>query len=142
MLTRVLTAAIGIAIAASIGAASQSNNKITMQVGKTSAVSGQQMYVSYCAPCHGVDGRGNGPVAPALKFAPTDLSMLTRNNNGKFPGTHIVAVLQNGSTLPAHGTALMPVWGPIFGRMNVSNQQERQLRISNLSRYLETLQVK
>jgi hypothetical protein len=91
---------------------------------------------------HGVDGRGHGPVAPALKVAPTDLSLLARNNSGKFPATHIVAVLQNGSALPAHGTALMPVWGPIFGRMNVSNQQERQLRITNVSRYLETLQVK
>jgi mono/diheme cytochrome c family protein len=129
-------------LALGVGFADQSNQKVTLKADKTSATSGKQMYASYCAPCHGVDGRGHGPVAPALKVAPTDLSLLARNNSGKFPATHIVAVLQNGSALPAHGTALMPVWGPIFGRMNVSNQQERQLRITNVSRYLETLQVK
>jgi mono/diheme cytochrome c family protein len=140
MLLRVLTAAIGIAIAAQIGFTQ--NATVKLQVDKTSPTSGQQMFVSYCAPCHGVDGRGHGPVAPALKMAPVDLSLLARNNNGKFPGAHVVSVLQNGSTLPAHGTDLMPVWGPIFSRMNVANPQERMLRINNLSRYLETLQVK
>jgi hypothetical protein len=36
----------------------------------------------------------------------------------------------------------MPVWGPILGKMEMTNPQEKLLRISNLSRYLETLQVK
>jgi hypothetical protein len=36
----------------------------------------------------------------------------------------------------------MPVWGPILAKMNVSNPQDKLLRVSNLSRYLETLQVK
>jgi hypothetical protein len=36
----------------------------------------------------------------------------------------------------------MPVWGPILGGMNQSNPQEKLLRISNLTRYLETLQSK
>ena len=36
----------------------------------------------------------------------------------------------------------MPVWGPILGKMNHTNPQERVLRVSNLSRYLETMQVK
>ena len=31
----------------------------------------------------------------------------------------------------------MPVWGPILGKMNRSNFQDKQLRISNLARYLE-----
>ncbi|MGB6691766.1 MAG: hypothetical protein WBE76_28330 [Terracidiphilus sp.] len=44
--------------------------------------------------------------------------------------------------MPARGTAPMPVWGPVFGKMITTNQQEKLLRISNLSRHLETLQVK
>jgi hypothetical protein len=44
--------------------------------------------------------------------------------------------------VPAHGSAEMPVWGPILGKMNLSSPQDKLLRISNLSRYLETLQVK
>ena len=71
-----------------------------------------------------------------------DLTVLTRNNHGKFPDAHIVNVLQNGVDVPSHGSLEMPVWGPILGKMNQTNPQDRLLRISNLSRYLETMQVK
>jgi hypothetical protein len=77
-----------------------------------------------------------------LKTPPTDLTVLSRNNHGKFPDTHIVSVLQSGAEIPSHGTAEMPVWGPILGKMSQANPQDRLLRISNLSRYLETMQVK
>ena len=32
--------------------------------------------------------------------------------------------------------------GPILGRMNLTHPTDKQIRISNLSRYLETIQVK
>lgn len=142
MLKRLLLTGMAATLAVGMAYAEQTQGKVTIQVNKTSPTSGKQMFSSYCAPCHGMDARGHGPVAPALKTAPTDLTALAKNNNGKFPDTHIVSVLQNGSTLPAHGTAEMPVWGPILGKMNVTNPQDKTLRISNLSRYLETLQVK
>jgi len=121
---------------------SQTTNKVTISVKKTSATSGKEMFASYCATCHGTDGKGDGPAANALRTPPTDLSQLAKNNGGKFPGTHIVTVLQFGSELPAHGSEQMPVWGPILGRMNVSSPQDKQLRMANLTRYLETIQVK
>jgi mono/diheme cytochrome c family protein len=130
------------ALAVGMSYADQSKAKVIIPVNKTQATSGKQMYVNYCAPCHGVDGRGNGPVAAALKTPPTDLTVLSKNNHGKFPDTHIVSVLQNGSNIPSHGTADMPVWGPILAKMNQTNPQDRLLRVSNLSRYLETLQAK
>jgi mono/diheme cytochrome c family protein len=99
------------------------------------------MYKNYCAPCHGEDGKGNGPVASSLKARPSDLTELAKNNNGKFPDTHIVAILQFGADVPSHGSATMPVWGPILGTMNKSNIQDKQLRISNLTRYLQTIQA-
>jgi hypothetical protein len=34
------------------------------------------------------------------------------------------------------------LWGPILRGMNVANNQENDLRVSNLTRYLEHLQVK
>lgn len=117
-------------------------NKVVIPVTKTAATSGKQMYTSYCAPCHGSDGKGVGPAAQALKTPPTDLTLLSKNNGGKFPGQHIVTVLEFGSELPSHGSAQMPVWGPILGKMNVANPQDKQMRISNLSRYLESIQVK
>ncbi len=125
-----------------LGIAQQPKDKVTIQVQPTSATSGKQMYANYCASCHGMDGKGQGPVAPVLKTAPTDLTLLSKQNNGKFPDTHIAATLQFGSETAAHGSAEMPVWGPILGKMNRANSQERQLRISNLCRYLESIQAK
>lgn len=89
-----------------------------------------------------MDGKGHGQYAPILKRQPVDLSILSRNNRGRFPETHIVSALQFGSEIAPNGAGEMPVWGPILGKMNQTNPQELLLRISNLSRYLETLQLK
>ena len=75
-----------------------------------------------------------------MKTQPTDLTQLMRNNHGKYPDTHVVSVLDFGSELSAHGSATMPVWGPILGNMNRTHLQDKQLRISNLAHYLETIQ--
>lgn len=142
MLKRLLLTTVAMVFAIGMGYADQSRSKITIPVNKTSPTSGHEMYANYCAPCHGVDGRGHGPAAVALKTPPTDLTVLSRNNHGKFPDTHIVSVMQFGSNVPAHGAADMPVWGPILGHMSANSIQEKQLRISNLSRYLESIQAK
>ena len=142
MLKRLLVTAFTAMLAVGMNYADQSDSKVTIPVNKTSATSGKQMYANYCAPCHGVDGKGQGPVASALKTPPSDLTVLSRNNHGKFPDTHIVSVLEYGTDIRSHGSAEMPVWGPILGKMNQTNTQERALRVSNLSRYLETMQVK
>jgi mono/diheme cytochrome c family protein len=142
MLKRLLLTALAFTFAFGVSYADQSGKKIIIPVNATSPTSGKQMFTSYCAPCHGVDGRGHGPAAVALKVQPADLTGLNQKNHGKFPDTHIVAVLQFGAEVPAHGTAEMPVWGPILGHMNTNNLQAKQLRISNLSRYLESIQTK
>ncbi len=142
MLKRLLLITLAAAFSASAGyAADQSIAKVTIPVHRTSPTSGKQMFTSYCAPCHGVDGRGHGPAATALKATPTDLTALAKNHHGSFPDAHIVAVLQFGSEVPAHGSAEMPVWGPILSKMDRANLQAKQLRISNLSRYIEAMQA-
>ena len=134
----------GLAAAALVGAcfASQPDQKVVIPVGKTAPADGRSMFVNYCAPCHGVDGKGNGPVAAALKAQPSDLTVLSRNNNGKFPAIHVTSVLQYGATIPSHGTREMPVWGPIFGTMDQSAYQEKTIRLNNLTAYLRTLQTR
>ncbi len=135
-----------IAVAAGLlmacGYANETKGKVIVPVERINPTDGKQMYTSYCAPCHGADGRGNGPVAGALKSQPTDLTTLAKSNNGKYPDTHVVSVLQFGSSMPAHGTAQMPVWGPLLGKMDNVHPQNTQLRIANLSRYLHSIQVK
>jgi len=132
--------------AVGIGYANQSTpDHVVVKVTKVPANDGRQMYVSYCAPCHGLDGRGQGPVAPALKRQPTNLALLSKNNGGKFPASHVVSILQFGSANPAHGTAEMPVWGHRFAEMDATLMPQsdvRMLRISNLSAYLRSLQEK
>ncbi|MGA2170757.1 MAG: cytochrome c [Terracidiphilus sp.] len=141
MLKRFLVAGLAAALAAGMGYA-QSDTNAPTTVNKTAATSGKQMYINYCASCHGVNGKGDGPAAAALKMPPADLTLLSKNNNGEFPAGHIVAVLQYGAEIPSHGSAEMPVWGPILGKMDKENPEFKQIRINNLSRYLETLQVK
>ena len=109
---------------------------------QTSAASGKEMYVSYCASCHGVAGKGDGPAVAALKVAPPDLTTLSHRNQGKFPGAHVAQSIKGDMTMPAHGSKEMPVWGPVFSSLNKGDQALVQLRISNLTKYIEAMQAK
>ena len=108
----------------------------------TSPASGKEMYTSYCAVCHGTDGKGGGPAASALKTAPSDLTTLTKNNGGKFPALKITSAIRGESNLPAHGSKEMPVWGSLFWSMSHGHQGEVQQRVANLTEYIESLQAK
>ncbi len=124
------------------GYADQTRGKIVIPVGRTNPTDGKMMYSSYCAPCHGADGRGQGPTAVALKTQPVDLTMLARTHHGKYPDTHVLSVLKFGVDVPAHGSAEMPVWGPILDKFDKTQLQDRSLRLANLTRYLESIQAK
>jgi mono/diheme cytochrome c family protein len=108
----------------------------------TSAASGKEMFKAYCAPCHGENAKGNGPAASALKTAPPDLTVLAKNNGGKFPAERVASILRGQATVSAHGNREMPVWGPVFWRMSNGHESEVQQRITNLTKYLESLQTK
>ena len=71
---------------------------------------GKRMYERACASCHGMDARGDGPVAPTLKTRPPDLTQLAARNGGTFPRDRVMAAVTGATTIPAHGTADMPVW--------------------------------
>lgn len=142
MLKRISGVAMVVACGLLTGFAHQAGTKVVIPVQKTSPTSGQEMYKNYCAPCHGIDGKGSGPVAAELKNPPTDLTLLARNNNGKFPDLHVSSVLRFGVDIPVHGTAAMPVWGRVLGKMSPVHTNETDLRIANLTHYLETIQQK
>ncbi len=138
-----LSAAIFLLILAASGAAQEKSNVTVTKrpAPHTSPASGEEMYVNYCASCHGRDAKGNGPAAAALKAAPTDLTQLAKQNGGKFPADHVATILAGGD-VAAHGSSDMPVWGPVFRRLSTQHQSEVQQRISNLTKYLESLQTK
>ncbi len=108
----------------------------------TSAASGKEMFNSYCASCHGANAKGDGPAAGALKAAPADLTALAKKNGGKFPADRVMSILTGQATVTAHGNQDMPVWGPVFWRMSQGHPAEVQQRVTNLTRYVESLQAK
>jgi mono/diheme cytochrome c family protein len=123
----------------------QDQTKTTIKhvtVKQTSPASGKEMFTSYCAVCHGTDGKGGGPAAAALKTPPADLTLLSKNNGGKFPSLKVSSILRGTSDLPAHGSKEMPVWGPLFRSISGGHETEVQQRVSNLTQYVESLQVK
>jgi len=108
----------------------------------TSPVSGKDMYTAYCAVCHGTDGKGGGPAASALKVPPTDLTLLSKNNGGKYPSLKVSSSIRGESATPAHGSKDMPVWGTLFWSMSSGHEGEVQQRVTNLTHYIESLQAK
>jgi mono/diheme cytochrome c family protein len=110
----------------------------------TSAASGQEMYVEYCAACHGRSGKGDGPAVPALKIPPANLTTLAAQNGGQFPEARVLQAIKAGPSIPAHGSQEMPIWGHIFTTMSTGKNPEAevQMRVRNLMEYIKTLQVK
>lgn len=104
------------------------------------SLSGMENFASYCAPCHGHDGKGRGPVADALTSPPSDLTKLAARNKGVFPARSVRDYLTHGNeAVQAHGSRTMPVWGPTFRAFD-SSDKAVSLRIANLVTYLESIQ--
>jgi len=101
---------------------------------------GDMMYKQYCSACHGLDGKGGGPVASMLKVPPPDLSTLAKRHGGKFPYDYVSSVLRFGPGVSAHGSKDMPTWGPIFNFLDKYNERSVRQRIKNLTGYLASLQ--
>jgi mono/diheme cytochrome c family protein len=135
---------------AALTMAQESQTKVKkVPIQRTSAASGEQMFASYCAACHGKDAKGDGPAAAELKVPPPDLTTLAQRHGGKYPSAYVDNVLQNGvAEAKAHGSKDMPVWGPLFGSIEgaggasgVAGPTIKQ-RAYNLNKYIESLQEK
>lgn len=105
---------------------------------------GREMYLQYCATCHGADGKGAGPLAELLTTTPSDLTTLSAENDGAFPMLEVIHVIDGRTGLRAHGGP-MPVYGALldaemrnpgpYGAVAVTRG-----RILSLAYYLESLQ--
>jgi mono/diheme cytochrome c family protein len=104
------------------------------------SVEGPDLFRAYCASCHGKDGRGNGPAAPALKVTAPDLTAIAKNNGGRFPSVRVRQIIMGEDVITAHGSREMPVWGPIFHQIE-SDVDRGYVRVENLVKYLESIQL-
>ena len=100
--------------------------------------SGKIEYQSSCAACHGMNGKGDGPLSGELRTTPSDLTLLAKNNGGVFPAKVLYEIIDGRKTIRAHGSYEMPVWGNVFSR----DPKFAQTRILAIVDYLKIIQVK
>ena len=112
--------------------------------------SGKLDFREYCAQCHGKDGTGNGPVAPALKKKPANLTLLSRNNGGVFPDKEVRNFIDGSKMAEGHGTREMPIWGYAFLYRQSNHtgpggapltETEVKHKIARLADYIKSIQV-
>lgn len=105
-------------------------------------------YEISCMPCHGIDGRGDGPRAKSLKTEPADLTMIAKSHNGEFPVKKLIEIIDGRAIVETHGPRDMPVWGDRYRVSAEANERiseiERRARaqIAALVEYLKTIQAK
>jgi mono/diheme cytochrome c family protein len=106
------------------------------------AVSEAYSYRTYCASCHGVDGKGEGPLAQNLRFRPPDLTLLAMRNGGQYPTEKVRRIVDGRNPLQGHGGPEMPIWGDAFKNADTGyDDQKARERIRSIVDYLRTLQL-
>jgi mono/diheme cytochrome c family protein len=134
--------ACGVLLLGGLAVAKSSRNDKAKERVPINSIQGPVLFKAYCASCHGIGGKGDGPMAMSLKVKPADLTRIAERNGGVFPLMRIEKIISGEEQRPyGHGTSEMPVWGPIFSYVEVDRDLGR-VRIDNLGRYLRDIQVK
>ena len=139
------TVLLGVAFAAVLAlalAVPQENKKHKPAAGEAKAAEGREMFLRFCASCHGKDGKGEGPAAVAMKTRPSDLTSISRRHGGKYPTGYVGALLKFGRNLASHGSEEMPVWGSRFKTLDPVGDPTGQKHVDSVVAYIESLQVK
>jgi mono/diheme cytochrome c family protein len=105
------------------------------------STNGQDLNREFCAVCHGVDTKGGGPAAVALRLQPTDLTRIARKNHGRFDELAVQRVIDGTDTVAAHGTRDMPTWGAVFKSISADEGAAR-LRLYAILMYVEQVQAR
>ena len=86
-------------------------------------VAGADLYVRYCAACHGMEARGDGEMAAILTILPADLTQISAGNGGVFPIAGVAAQIDGRDPLLAHG-GVMPLFGEFFEGQDTAIRSE------------------
>ncbi len=137
MLRRVFVACVMCLLTAAIASAQPQVKKEPIK--PVAASDAKAMFSSYCASCHGMEGKGNGPAAAAMSKTPADLTRIAARNGGTFPDVKVKRYIEGLDEVSAHGSRDMPVWGPLFRELN---RDTALIRVQALNDYLKSIQVK
>jgi mono/diheme cytochrome c family protein len=115
---------------------------VVSSAAQPAGLDGAPLYRSYCASCHGLSGRGNGPMAEFLRVPPSDLTQLTRRHGGTFDDDEVARAIDGRSRIGAHGPSDMPVWGDAFSSSLARGGSELAYRgrVRAIVRHLASLQ--
>ncbi len=111
-------------------------------------VSGGDEYRQFCAQCHGVSGKGDGPLASELKKPATDLTQLSKQNGGQFPYQMVYDTISGKNLVKSHGTREMPIWVLQFSQrrntfgMGTLHRSQYQIdqEIKRITDYIKSVQ--
>jgi len=110
---------------------------------------GKREFEANCASCHGMDGKGRGPLVELLRKSPPDLTQLSKANQGVFPMNRLYTTIE-GENVAAHGSRDMPVWGRDYRIKDAEHYMDApydaqglvRARILSLLEYIYRLQAK
>ena len=140
LLLAFLTGLPGVLVNAPNQAAGAGSTDLNVQLGGTD-------FVTYCAACHGVGGKGDGSIAEFLTISAADLTQLKKKNTGLFPRQRLIGVIDGRVEVKVHGPRDMPVWGDWFkseaamsGASKAAQEEIVGERIKALVDYVESIQ--
>ena len=104
-----------------------------------------ELYQQLCSSCHGVEGRGDGPVASLIEIDVPDLTRIAFRDGGEFPTEDVRRAIDGRWDRRAHGARDMPVWGwQLYDSSATGDAQERAVvdsMIDRLVQHLRSIQV-
>ena len=107
---------------------------------------GAEEYRISCLSCHGVGGKGNGPMAEILKVQPSDLTTIAKKNEDIFPLDKVFRTIDGRHGVTGHGERDMPIWGARYLREDAARygdfggEDVVRLRILELVYYIQSIQ--
>jgi len=105
------------------------------------AVVGSALYKTYCAACHGVAGKGDGPLAEYLRFLPPDLTKFAAKNAGEYPADKVFRMIDGREPVKGHGGPDMPVWGDAFKNTREGYDEEKtKVKVKAIVVHIRTIQ--
>jgi mono/diheme cytochrome c family protein len=108
---------------------------------KAAAVKGQTSYLRYCVSCHGLWGKGDGPLASDLRVPVPNLTGLAAGVGGHFPYERVEQVIRSGEILRGHGSSDMPAWGDVFKKTKGTDAATADAAVRELTHYIWSIQT-
>lgn len=108
--------------------------------GARGKVAGSSLFKTWCATCHGVEARGDGPLADSLRVRPPDLTLFA-HRNGSFDRDKVRRIVDGRNPVDGHGGPDMPIWGDVFKQAEEGYSDKKVAeRIQALADYIASIQ--